>query len=172
MSKYINLFCLLGGNNSVVECDLAKVEVAGSTPVSRSTPSPISLMDLLSHSSPAFSSTISMCLNCCDPIFDFFFLEAWYFFLKNKKDKGAAFCQSRASNTPWSGWTLKEFKRSPASKTDLNLFPCPLLNRTMQALPQAGFGWSPQARITMEPKRQRQRCPQTIQGIKKRWVCL
>ena len=27
----------LGGNNSVVECDLAKVEVAGSNPVSRST---------------------------------------------------------------------------------------------------------------------------------------
>jgi hypothetical protein len=26
-----------GGNNSVVECDLAKVEVAGSNPVSRST---------------------------------------------------------------------------------------------------------------------------------------
>jgi hypothetical protein len=26
----------LGGNNSVVECDLAKVEVAGSNPVSRS----------------------------------------------------------------------------------------------------------------------------------------
>jgi hypothetical protein len=25
-----------GGNNSVVECDLAKVEVAGSNPVSRS----------------------------------------------------------------------------------------------------------------------------------------
>jgi hypothetical protein len=33
---YIKFFCLLGGNNSVVECDLAKVEVAGSTPVSRS----------------------------------------------------------------------------------------------------------------------------------------
>ena len=30
------LFCA-GGNNSVVECDLAKVEVAGSNPVSRST---------------------------------------------------------------------------------------------------------------------------------------
>ena len=29
---------LLSGNNSVVECDLAKVEVAGSNPVSRSTP--------------------------------------------------------------------------------------------------------------------------------------
>ena len=29
------LFCA-GGNNSVVECDLAKVEVAGSNPVSRS----------------------------------------------------------------------------------------------------------------------------------------
>ena len=27
---------LVGGNNSVVECDLAKVEVAGSNPVSRS----------------------------------------------------------------------------------------------------------------------------------------
>jgi hypothetical protein len=26
----------MGGNNSVVECDLAKVEVAGSNPVSRS----------------------------------------------------------------------------------------------------------------------------------------
>ena len=30
-----NLF-ILSGSNSVVECDLAKVEVAGSTPVSRS----------------------------------------------------------------------------------------------------------------------------------------
>jgi hypothetical protein len=29
-----------GGNNSVVECDLAKVEVAGSNPVSRSKPFP------------------------------------------------------------------------------------------------------------------------------------
>ena len=29
-------FKLLSGNNSVVECDLAKVEVAGSNPVSRS----------------------------------------------------------------------------------------------------------------------------------------
>ena len=29
-----------GGNNSVVECDLAKVEVAGSNPVSRSTTPP------------------------------------------------------------------------------------------------------------------------------------
>ena len=28
--------CRTGGNNSVVECDLAKVEVAGSNPVSRS----------------------------------------------------------------------------------------------------------------------------------------
>ena len=28
--------CSLSGNNSVVECDLAKVEVAGSNPVSRS----------------------------------------------------------------------------------------------------------------------------------------
>jgi hypothetical protein len=28
--------CALSGNNSVVECDLAKVEVAGSNPVSRS----------------------------------------------------------------------------------------------------------------------------------------
>ena len=27
----------MSGNNSVVECDLAKVEVAGSNPVSRST---------------------------------------------------------------------------------------------------------------------------------------
>jgi hypothetical protein len=27
---------LMSGNNSVVECDLAKVEVAGSNPVSRS----------------------------------------------------------------------------------------------------------------------------------------
>ncbi len=35
--RYINLSCLLSGNNSVVECDLAKVEVAGSNPVSRST---------------------------------------------------------------------------------------------------------------------------------------
>ncbi len=31
------LFLTLSGNNSVVECDLAKVEVAGSNPVSRST---------------------------------------------------------------------------------------------------------------------------------------
>jgi hypothetical protein len=29
--------CSAGGNSSVVECDLAKVEVAGSNPVSRST---------------------------------------------------------------------------------------------------------------------------------------
>ncbi len=29
-------FIRLGGNNSVVECNLAKVEVAGSNPVSRS----------------------------------------------------------------------------------------------------------------------------------------
>ena len=29
------------GNNSVVECDLAKVEVAGSNPVSRSTFAPV-----------------------------------------------------------------------------------------------------------------------------------
>jgi hypothetical protein len=29
-----------GGNSSVVECDLAKVEVAGSNPVSRSMTSP------------------------------------------------------------------------------------------------------------------------------------
>jgi hypothetical protein len=29
-------FSMLSGNNSVVECDLAKVEVAGSNPVSRS----------------------------------------------------------------------------------------------------------------------------------------
>ena len=36
MSEYIKLPCLLSGNNSVVECDLAKVEVAGSNPVSRS----------------------------------------------------------------------------------------------------------------------------------------
>jgi hypothetical protein len=28
--------CVLSGNNSAVECDLAKVEVAGSNPVSRS----------------------------------------------------------------------------------------------------------------------------------------
>jgi hypothetical protein len=28
--------CALSGNNSAVECDLAKVEVAGSNPVSRS----------------------------------------------------------------------------------------------------------------------------------------
>ena len=28
--------CIKSGNNSVVECDLAKVEVAGSNPVSRS----------------------------------------------------------------------------------------------------------------------------------------
>ncbi len=28
--------CLSSGSNSVVECDLAKVEVAGSNPVSRS----------------------------------------------------------------------------------------------------------------------------------------
>jgi hypothetical protein len=33
MANYGNL---LSGNNSVVECDLAKVEVAGSNPVSRS----------------------------------------------------------------------------------------------------------------------------------------
>ena len=32
----IILFSLSGGSNSVVECDLAKVEVAGSNPVSRS----------------------------------------------------------------------------------------------------------------------------------------
>ena len=31
-----------GGNNSVVECNLAKVEVAGSNPVSRSIPSCLS----------------------------------------------------------------------------------------------------------------------------------
>jgi hypothetical protein len=30
------ILVLLGGSNSVVECDLAKVEVAGSNPVSRS----------------------------------------------------------------------------------------------------------------------------------------
>ena len=35
-SNYKQLL-LLSGNNSVVECDLAKVEVAGSNPVSRST---------------------------------------------------------------------------------------------------------------------------------------
>ena len=35
--QYINLPVIwLSGNNSVVECDLAKVEVAGSNPVSRS----------------------------------------------------------------------------------------------------------------------------------------
>ena len=33
-------FSRQGGNSSVVECDLAKVEVAGSNPVSRSIPSP------------------------------------------------------------------------------------------------------------------------------------
>ena len=33
---YANHFCPASGNNSVVECDLAKVEVAGSNPVSRS----------------------------------------------------------------------------------------------------------------------------------------
>src|ERR671924_1724759 len=32
------IFRPLSGNNSVVECDLAKVEVAGSNPVSRSIP--------------------------------------------------------------------------------------------------------------------------------------
>ena len=32
----VNLAVWQGGNNSVVECDLAKVEVAGSNPVSRS----------------------------------------------------------------------------------------------------------------------------------------
>jgi hypothetical protein len=32
----LNYFKSLGGNNSVVECNLAKVEVAGSNPVSRS----------------------------------------------------------------------------------------------------------------------------------------
>jgi hypothetical protein len=31
-------FLVSGGNNSVVECNLAKVEVAGSNPVSRSNP--------------------------------------------------------------------------------------------------------------------------------------
>ena len=31
-----NLVLIVSGNNSVVECDLAKVEVAGSNPVSRS----------------------------------------------------------------------------------------------------------------------------------------
>jgi hypothetical protein len=35
--------CIESGNNSVVECDLAKVEVAGSNPVSRS------ILPLLSH---------------------------------------------------------------------------------------------------------------------------
>jgi hypothetical protein len=30
------MFAVLSGSNSVVECDLAKVEVAGSNPVSRS----------------------------------------------------------------------------------------------------------------------------------------
>jgi hypothetical protein len=33
--RYLHVF-KLSGNNSVVECDLAKVEVAGSNPVSRS----------------------------------------------------------------------------------------------------------------------------------------
>ena len=32
----VRLVFVAGGNNSVVECDLAKVEVAGSNPVSRS----------------------------------------------------------------------------------------------------------------------------------------
>jgi hypothetical protein len=37
-SKFLAFWplCALSGNNSVVECDLAKVEVAGSNPVSRS----------------------------------------------------------------------------------------------------------------------------------------
>ena len=34
--EYIKALFYLSGNNSVVECDLAKVEVAGSNPVSRS----------------------------------------------------------------------------------------------------------------------------------------
>lgn len=38
---------LAGGNNSVVECDLAKVEVAGSNPVSRSIFSPAPNIDTL-----------------------------------------------------------------------------------------------------------------------------
>ena len=37
--KYLRSRFSLSGNNSVVECDLAKVEVAGSNPVSRSTSS-------------------------------------------------------------------------------------------------------------------------------------
>ncbi len=40
----------MSGNNSVVECDLAKVEVAGSNPVSRSI-----LMSLRYETSPASS---------------------------------------------------------------------------------------------------------------------
>ena len=50
----IILFSLSGGSNSVVECDLAKVEVAGSNPVSRS----ISFEGLLSSS-----------LACCEGLF-------------------------------------------------------------------------------------------------------
>ena len=34
--KHFEYFLRLSGNNSVVECNLAKVEVAGSNPVSRS----------------------------------------------------------------------------------------------------------------------------------------
>ena len=36
MSGDIRYYYTIGGNNSVVECNLAKVEVAGSNPVSRS----------------------------------------------------------------------------------------------------------------------------------------
>ena len=35
-TRVLRLGFVAGGNNSVVECDLAKVEVAGSNPVSRS----------------------------------------------------------------------------------------------------------------------------------------
>ena len=34
--NFINILAFTSGNNSVVECNLAKVEVAGSNPVSRS----------------------------------------------------------------------------------------------------------------------------------------
>jgi hypothetical protein len=36
MASFVIRKSSLSGNNSVVECDLAKVEVAGSNPVSRS----------------------------------------------------------------------------------------------------------------------------------------
>ena len=44
---------VLGGNSSVVECDLAKVEVAGSNPVSRS--------KNCSSQSSVFNTTQSFC---------------------------------------------------------------------------------------------------------------